>query len=126
MNNHVIAFESDLGSRTPVAWGFSGNVEGLVYFDRLAKTYLEPIYNMTHVVDGEGEMVDSSYIGQYGVPMIRNIVQDNADNDYYFTFHHSAGDTMTIMDADQLDENVVAIASVFYLLADADERIPRD
>lgn len=32
MNDHVIAFESDLGSRTPVAWGFSGGNNGLAYF----------------------------------------------------------------------------------------------
>jgi len=48
-------------------------------------------------------MVDSGYIGEYGVPMIRNLCNDTVNNDYYFTFHHSAGDSMTIMNPDQMD-----------------------
>ncbi|EAR91471.1 plasma glutamate carboxypeptidase (macronuclear) [Tetrahymena thermophila SB210] len=126
MDNHIVAFESDLGSRTPVAWGFSGGQNGLNYFQDLVSTYFKPIYNITEVLDGEGEMVDSGYIGSYGVPMVRNIGQDTPSNDYYFTFHHSAGDSMSVMDPDQMDENVVGIASLFYLLADADVALPRD
>ena len=34
---------------------------------------MEPIYNMTTILDGEGEMVDSGCLGKLGVPMIRNI-----------------------------------------------------
>jgi len=32
MKNHIIAFESDLGSRTPVAWGYDGGEKGFEYF----------------------------------------------------------------------------------------------
>jgi len=31
-----------------------------------------------------------------------------------------------MMNADQMDENVIAFASLFYILADIDETIPRD
>ena len=57
---------------------------------------------------------------------MRNLVSDNDTNDFYFTYHHSAGDSMTMMDADDMDDNVVAIASIFFLLADADETLPRN
>jgi len=126
MDNHIVAFESDLGSTTPVAWGFSGGVNSTSYFEALADTYFGPIYNLTTVVVGDGESVDSGYIGDYGVPMVRNIGYDTPDNKYYFTFHHSAGDSMTMMNPDQMDENVVAIASLFYLLANATTPLPRN
>lgn len=58
--------------------------------------------------------------------MVRNIGQDTPTNDFYFTYHHSGGDSMTMMNPDQMDENVVAIASLYYLLADAEVPIPRD
>jgi len=48
-------------------------------------------------------MVDSGYIAEYGVPMARNIGYDTPNNDFYFTFHHSAGDSMTMMDPFQMD-----------------------
>jgi carboxypeptidase Q len=57
---------------------------------------------------------------------MRNLVSDNKTNDFYFTYHHSAGDSMTMMNADDMDDNVVAIASMFFLLADADETLPRN
>ena len=47
-----------------------------------------------------------------------NLIEDNASHDFYFRYHHSAGDTMTIMDPDLLDTNVVGVAAMFYILAD--------
>jgi len=46
------------------------------------------------------------------------------EHPYYFTFHHSAGDSMDIMDADDMDLNVIAIASMMFIAADMPERIP--
>jgi carboxypeptidase Q len=47
-----------------------------------------------------------------------NLVKDTPDHKYYFTYHHSAGDSMTMMNADDLDGNVLGIACMFYILAD--------
>jgi carboxypeptidase Q len=47
-----------------------------------------------------------------------NLIEDNKNHDYYYTYHHSAGDTMSIMNADDLDSNVVGVAAMFYILAD--------
>ena len=54
-----------------------------------------------------------------------NLVDDNEDHDYYFTTHHSAGDSMSVIDPDELDSNVVGLAAMFYILADLENTIPR-
>ena len=54
-----------------------------------------------------------------------NLIEDTQNHDYYFTYHHSAGDTMSIMDADLLDLNVVGVAAMFYILADLENSIPK-
>lgn len=71
-------------------------------------------------------MTDTQPLQDLGVPVIRNIVNDNDSQDFYFTYHHSAGDSMTMMDPDSLDRNVVAIASLFYILADMETDFPRN
>lgn len=70
-------------------------------------------------------MADTQPLGQQGIPLLRNLIKDNASHDFYFMYHHSAGDSMTMMNADDLDSNVVGLASLFFLLADADESLPK-
>lgn len=36
-----------------------------------------------------GDMVDSGYLNDLGIPNLKNDIWDLKDNDYYFTFHHS-------------------------------------
>lgn len=56
---------------------------------------------------------------------MRNLVFDfNETLPDYFTFHHSAGDSMDIMNPDNMDLNVIAIASMMYIVADLDQRLP--
>jgi len=56
---------------------------------------------------------------------MKNLIQDNESHDYYFAYHHSAGDSMTMMNADDLDSNVLGVAAMFYILADLENTIPR-
>jgi carboxypeptidase Q len=53
-----------------------------------------------------------------GVPIFANNVNDTEDSHYYFKYHHSAGDTMEIINPDDLDSNVVGIAALLYIIAD--------
>lgn len=71
-------------------------------------------------------MFDTEPLGDAGVPLMRNEIKDSPSMDYYFKFHHSAGDTMDVMNADDMDDNVVAIASMFFLVADLDQTLPRN
>jgi len=126
MPNHVVAFESDLGSNFIYGFGFSGGDKGFTLLKMLSDMYLKNDYNMTFQ-NNNGENADTSPLNEnYGVPMMRNLIQDTADNQFYFTYHHSAGDSMTIMNPDHLNRNVVMIASMLYMIADIPTKIPRD
>lgn len=50
--------------------------------------------------------------------MIKNLIQDTPDHKYYFRYHHSAGDSMDVMDPEMMDSNVVGIASILFIVAD--------
>ncbi len=54
-----------------------------------------------------------------------NMIKDTKDHEYYFSYHHSAGDSMMIMSPDELDSNVLGVACMFYILADLEQTIPR-
>jgi len=75
--------------------------------------------------DDDGDSVDTRPLGQSGVPRMINLIKDNETKDYYFQFHHTAGDSMTVMNPDEMDSNVVGIASMFFILADLDQTLPR-
>ena len=75
------------------------------------------IINATQYSD-DGSAVDTGPLYQNGVPTMKNLIEDNESHDYYFAYHHSAGDSMTIMNADDLDSNVLGVAAMFYILAD--------
>jgi carboxypeptidase Q len=62
--------------------------------------------------------VDIEPLYHKGVPMINNMVEDTPDLDFYYKYHHTAGDSMTMIDPDNLDSNVVGIAALLYILAD--------
>jgi len=51
MKNHVVAFESDLGSRKPVGWGYSGSKQGLEVLSTITNTYLNN-FNTSRIWDG--------------------------------------------------------------------------
>lgn len=53
-----------------------------------------------------------------------NLIEDTEDHHYYFTYHHSAGDSITMMSEEDLDSNVFGIASIFYLLASSEQSLP--
>ena len=42
------------------------------------------------------------------------------DASRYFDIHHSADDTMAVVDREQLNQNVAAWAALLYLIADSD------
>ena len=70
-------------------------------------------------------MSDTLPLGKKGVPMITNIVNDTPNGDFYFKYHHSSADSISMMNPDDMDSNVVAIASIMYLVADAEQTLPK-
>ena len=125
IDDHIICFESDYGTTRIFGFGFSGGANGLKVINSIADKYLKAI-NASQIVANDGEMMDTAPLLALGVPTVRNEIVDTEDREYYFSFHHSAGDTVDVLDADDMDSNVKAIASLFFIIADMDERFPRD
>ena len=98
LDKHIVAFEDDLGSTQLLGFGFSGNPEGKAIVQMIADKYMG-ILNAS-VVNDAGEAVDTGPLREKGVPTMANVVKDNDSHDFYFQFHHSAGDSMTMMNAD--------------------------
>lgn len=78
---------------------------------------------------GAGEYSDDGFSNDVeplfdkGVPMICNLIRDTPDSKFYFKYHHSAGDSMSIMNPDDMDSNVVGIASLLFILADLENSL---
>ena len=62
-------------------------------------------------------------LNDLGVPIFNNYIEDTPDHFFYFKYHHTAADSMTMMDADDLDSNVVGIAAFLYILADLNKSV---
>ena len=57
---------------------------------------------------------------------MNNFIDDTSDMEYYFTYHHSAGDSMSIMNPWEMDRNVIVISGMMYIIADLPFTLPRD
>jgi carboxypeptidase Q len=73
--------------------------------------------------DNDGHSADVEPLFEKGVPIFKNLIEDSPDHKFYFKYHHTAGDSMTMMNADDLDSNVVGIASFLYIIADLDQTV---
>ena len=55
--------------------------------------------------------------------MFKNSIYDTEDHAIYCTTHHTAGDSMSIMDPDDMDSNVVGFAAFLYIIADLEHTV---
>ena len=69
-------------------------------------------------------MEDSEPLNKLNVPAFRNLVNETVNNEYYFTYHHSIGDSVSILDTKMMDKNVAAIAALAYIIANGED-IPK-
>jgi len=122
LQNHVFAFETDEGVTKPIGWGISASQRGIEYMEKMMH-YLEPL-NATLLYEG-GVQGDTGPLYEKGVPCMTIIVEDTPEKKFYFTYHHTAGDSMYMLKTEELDQNVVAIASMMYIMADLEEKMPR-
>jgi carboxypeptidase Q len=123
LDKHIVAFEDDLGSTKLKGFGYIGDPKGKEVVQMIADKYMG-ILNAA-VVNDAGEAVDTGPLYEKGVPTMANVIEDTPDHKYYFSYHHSAGDSMTMMNADDMDSNVVGLAAMMFILADLDNTIPR-
>jgi carboxypeptidase Q len=118
--NHVAAIESDLGAEHPL--GFHAKISDA------AQKQLSPVLtalsnfggNLLQIVPQSPE-TDIEPLADKGVPAL-GIWQNGLT---YFTYHHSAADTLDKVDPEQLRENAACMAVMGYALADMAEPLEK-
>lgn len=118
--NHIAAIESDLGAGHPV--GFSAHVSAK------ALEMLRPIAAVLKA-SGAGiirqsqnaEGADVSPLDAEGVPTLA----PTQDNRTYFSYHHTAADTLDKVVPRELAENSAVMVVLAYAIANLPERLPR-
>uniref|UniRef100_A0A2K6ET23 Carboxypeptidase Q n=1 Tax=Propithecus coquereli TaxID=379532 RepID=A0A2K6ET23_PROCO len=118
ISNYSLVMESDAGTFLPTGLQFTGSDKARAIMKEVM-SLLQPL-NVTQVLShGEGE--DINLWIQAGVPGASLL--DNLNK--YFFFHHSHGDTMTVMDPKQMNVAAAVWAVVSYVVADMEEMLPR-
>lgn len=114
----VILFESDMGVFRPYGIQFTGSDQARAILKQIGQLLVA--INVTAVYEDGGE-TDTQWWGKLGVPLGTLTTH----NEKYFWFHHSNGDTMTVLDP--LEMNLCsAVFSVYaYILADMKTMLPR-
>ncbi|MGJ8559548.1 MAG: M28 family peptidase [Litorimonas sp.] len=110
LGNHVLATESDFGSK-PAYEVLVGVTEGEDVIKAVASALGLPIGER-----GTNGGPDIGPIAALGVPTMR-FQQDGTD---YFDLHHTPDDTLDKIDPDDIAENVAAFALMAWLAANAD------
>ena len=126
LKDHVVAFETDDGIKNILGFGFTGGAKGFEIVNQISNTYFKAL-NASKLIFGKGNNTDTQpFIDTYGIPIMNNFIDDTSDMKYYFTYHHSAGDSMSIMNPWEMDRNVIVISGMMYIIADLPFTLPRD
>lgn len=118
-DNISILFESDEGVFTPYGMVFTGTPKAKAMMAQVGS--LLKSVNSTGVYDNGGG-TDVQWWRKNGVPTasIAN------HNERYFWFHHSDGDTMTVLDPVEMNLCSAVWAVYAYVLADMDNLLPHN
>jgi carboxypeptidase Q len=118
--NQVAAIESDLGAEHPL--GFHAKISSA------AEKELSPVLDALRPIGAslfdivtESPETDIEPLSNKGVPVF-GIWQNGLK---YFTFHHTAGDTLDKVVPSELRENAACMAVLAYALAEMPDPLPR-
>lgn len=112
--------ESDMGTFTPLGLDFSGNKQAECIFKEVLKL-MTPL-NATKFDSPIDAGPDIERWANRGFPSASLITQ----NEKYFYYHHSAGDSMLVENPDDLDKNTALFAAAAYIIADLSIDMPKD
>lgn len=118
--NHVAAIESDLGAEHPL--GFHVRITEAAQQELTpVSDILRPIGASLFDVVTSSPETDIELLSNKGVPAF-GVWQNGLK---YFTFHHTAGDTLDKVVPEELRENAACLAVMAYALADTPNPLPR-
>ena len=118
-SNYSALFESDEGVFTPYGIKFTGSEKAKAVMMEVGQ--LLKSINSSEVYDNGGG-TDINWWHKEGVPTVSLANH----NEKYFWFHHSDGDTMTVLDPIEMNLCSAVWAVYAYVVADMDELLPRD
>ena len=118
-SNFSILFESDMGVFTPYGIQFTGGKNAAAVMGEVGN--LVAHLNSSAVYPGGGG-TDVGWWAPDGVPQgsIAN------HNEKYFWYHHSNADTMTVLNATEMNYCAAVWTVYAYVLADMEELLPRN
>ncbi|KAL0883700.1 hypothetical protein ABMA27_015820 [Loxostege sticticalis] len=111
--------ESDEGTFAPLGLVVAGNTEARCIIKEVLKLFKS--INASTLIEDESPGSDITVIIKKGVPgaSLYN------DNDKYFWFHHTEGDTMNVENEHELDLGAAFWTAAAYVIADITKDIPR-
>ncbi|XP_044757115.1 carboxypeptidase Q-like isoform X1 [Coccinella septempunctata] len=119
-NNWNFIMESDEGTFNPIGLNYVSGDKGSCILKEVVKLFA-PL-NATSSTKSDSVGSDINLWLDEGIPGAALLQQ----NEKYFWFHHSQGDTMDVEDPSSLDKNAALWAATAYIIADLKEDFPRD
>jgi len=118
--NHIAAIESDLGAGHPVGFSAHASVKAVEMLRPAAAVLLSAGAGIANRSE-RSEGADVSPLDAAGVPTLAPI----QDNRTYFSYHHTAADTLDKVVPRELAENSAVMAVLAYAIANLPETLPR-
>ena len=119
ISNYDLVMESDIGTFKPLGLDFKGS-DAAQEIMKEVLSLLQPINatRLSAVPNLGGDIVEWVNNGVPGGTLVNQ-------NEKYFYFHHSNGDTMTVLNADDLDLCAAAWTVIAFTVANLEEMLPR-
>ncbi len=117
--NHFAAMETDGGAGHPIGVNIKANPEVKKMFAPVANILQESGAGILDLVEHCG--ADIEPLEKAGVPAFSPI----QDSRFYFSYHHTAADTLDKIVPKELAENSAVVAVVAYALANMERPLPR-
>jgi carboxypeptidase Q len=118
--NYAAAIESDLGASHPLGFRADINAKAMPLLKPVQEVLQSFGANVIQLT-GESPGADIEPLAKAGVPTL-GILQDART---YFSYHHTAADTLDKIVPQELRENAAALAVMGYALANLPEPLPR-
>ena len=116
--SHVLMVESDLGVFAPLTMGFSGSPIARSRIEDIARTLLAPLgIERIGAAGGGADIGPAAEAG--GIPTLSIA----GDMSRYFTYHHSAADTVDRIDPRDVARAVAMLSVVTYAVAEMPDRL---
>jgi carboxypeptidase Q len=120
LGNHVAAIESDTGAAHPLGFEAKINAKALPLLKPVQDVLRSFGANVIELTD-RSPGADIAPLAKAGVPTL-GVMQDART---YFSYHHTAADTLDKIVPQELRENAAALAVMGYALVSLPEPLPR-